>query len=511
MNKKAEKIRAYFLDYVNFNSDLNKQYLNEKGMEAVYFDDVNNLMAMANVAQPDVIVYNIDLRKDDLSFYYTLHNKFPNIPIIVMSSSKTISKARKLLSEGAFMNLRSPINMEEMFHIINRAVDYYSKTGEKQPEPEINENPVLPILEKLVDNSNELLDTFEQSFPEKITVSNDLLLQKLIEMISEIVGVEIISLLLIDPFTNKLIITAQKGLPEIAKQNPRLKVGEGIAGYVAKTGQPILTTDINNFKHLKNADYGKQYKSGSFISLPLKVGHRVVGVLNVNNKKDGSSFTQEDLAILELLNVQILLALRNAQLLYDQRNQIKTSKVLNEIDQMIIQEENQEKIFASLLEKCRDMMDCETLLLFMIDQNSSDDKLYIRSFLSVKGPLRSNVTVPVGEGIEGMVMNVQKPVLISNAEHDSRIAEELRSAIPGSIHNIAAYPIIMFDKVVGIIEAINKIHRPQFEREDLYLLKQITYKIFLAFMKNNLTREKASLNARLQAFLNRAQPGKSTH
>jgi GAF domain-containing protein len=394
--------------------------------------------------------------------------------------------------------------MEELYHMIKRAIEFKNK-GSKPVEGGQETSPMITIMESLVQNSNELLETFKDSFPDKITVSNDLLLQRLIEMISDVLNVQIISLLLIDPRTNNLIITAQKGLPEVAKNNPRLKVGEGISGYVAQTGQPILTDNVQSFKHLKISDYGGQYKSGSFISMPLKIGHRVVGVINVNNKKDGSNFTREDLLILELLNVQILLALRNAQLLYDQRNQIKTSRVLNEIDQIIIQEENQEQVFASLLEKCRDMVECETLMLFMLDKGSGEESLYIRSFLSLKGPMKKNVVLGKDEGIEGMVMNVRKPVLISNAENDSRISQKLREALPGTIHNIAAYPVVMFDEVVGIVEAVNKLKKPRFEREDLYLLKQITYKIFLAFMKANLAREKASLSARLQAFLNRSR------
>ncbi|MBN2134516.1 MAG: GAF domain-containing protein [Acidobacteria bacterium] len=500
----SDPIDVYFLDYSNFNSDLNKEYLSEKKVSAVYFESIDSLLQMATVKKPKAIIYNLDLKKDDVGWYYVIQKKLPEIPVIVLSSSKTITKGRKLLQDGAFFNMRSPINMEELYYAIVRAIEFQKKGEPDHSKLDDEKSTTLNMLESLVEQSDGLLETLADSFPEKITVYNDVLLQKMIEMISSTLNVQIVSLLLIDPITNKLIITAQKGLPDVAKKNPSLKVGEGIAGYVAKTGQPILTDNVHKFSHLKIADYGKQYNTGSFISLPLKVGNRVIGVINVNNKKDGTSFTQVDLNILELLNAQILLSLRNAQLIHDQRKQIVSSKALNEIDQVILSEDHQELLFTAILGKCRELLNCESIILFMLDSKNSSETFYVRSFLSVKGRLSENIILSTSEGIEGMVFDVQKPVLISNADDDTRISPKVRTTVPGSIHNIAAYPILMYGRVAGVLEAINKIKKPKFEREDLYIMKQFTYKVFLGLMKNNLYREKASLNARLNALLNRA-------
>jgi GAF domain-containing protein len=286
-------------------------------------------------------------------------------------------------------------------------------------------------------------------------------------------------------------------------KRPPILIGEGIAGYVAKVGQPILTNDVNQFKHLKTSDDKAQYKTGSFISLPLKIGNRVIGVVNVNNKYGGSSFSQEDLLVLEILNAQILLSLRNAQLLNDQRNQIRTAQVLNEIDQVIIQQEQPEEMFSVLLNRCIGMLECETLILFMLDSEFNQDVLYVRSFLSIMGGIKEPAVLSPTEGIEGMILNIKKPVLISNAENDERISIKVRKMVHTPIKSIAAYPIILFDKVIGIIEAVNKQKQPKFTREDLYLMKQLTYKIFLALMKNNLYNEKVQIETRLKTILNR--------
>jgi len=504
-SKKVQgQMNVFFIDFVNFNAELTKQYLNEKSINALYFAELKDLQEIGKVSAPDVLVYNVDLKKDDVSWFYSLKNLYPGKPVIILSSPKYISAARKLVSDGGFLSLRTPINMEELYNIILRAKESAEKKG-PIAQFNIEKKDAIPFLEALAESSDKLLEEFASTFPEQITVYNDLLLQKMVEMISSILMVDSVSLMLVDNVAGKLIIAAQKGLPAEALKRPPILIGEGIAGYVAKVGQPILTNDINQFKHLKTSDDKTQYKSGSFISLPLKIGNRVIGVVNVNNKYGGSSFSQEDLLVLEILNSQILLSLRNAQLLNDQRNQIRTAQVLNEIDQVIIQQEQPEEMFSVLLNRCIGMLECETLILFMLDSEFNQDVLYVRSFLSIMGGIKEPAVLSPTEGIEGMILNIKKPVLISNAENDERISGKVRKMVHTPIKSIAAYPIILFDKVIGIIEAVNKQKQPKFTREDLYLMKQLTYKIFLALMKNNLYNEKVQIETRLKTILNRTK------
>lgn len=498
-------MNVFFIDFVNFNAELTKQFLADKGINALYFSDPADIQKTEKKVVPDVLVYNVDLKKDDVSWFYKIKTEYPGKPIIILSSPKYITAARKLVTDGGFLSLRTPINMEELANIIQRAKEYSEKKKGTTGPIEIQKKDSFPLLEALAENSDKLLEEFASTFPEQITVYNDLLLQKMVEMISEILDVDSVSLMLVDPAAAKLKIAAQKGLPPEAMNRQPIGIGEGIAGYVAKMGQPILTNNIDQFKHLKVTNGQSQYKSGSFISLPLKIGSRVIGVINVNNKRGGSSFSQEDLLVLEILNSQILLSLRNAQLLNDQRHQVKTAQVLNEIDQVIIQQEQPEEMFSVLLNRCLGMLECETLILFMLDSEYNKDILYVRSFLSISGGIKEPAVLSPTEGIEGMILNIKKPVLISNAENDERISVKVRKMVHKPIHSIAAYPIILYDRVIGIIEAINKQKQPKFSREDLYLMKQLTYKIFLALMKNNLYNEKAQMESRLRAILNRGK------
>ena len=70
--------------------------------------------------------------------------------------------------------------------------------------------------------------------------------------------------------------------------------GEGIAGHVAKSGFPMVVNDIERDKRVAYRNRPR-FKTKSFISLPLVSGDRMIGVLNLADKINGNSFTEQDL------------------------------------------------------------------------------------------------------------------------------------------------------------------------------------------------------------------------
>jgi len=124
---------------------------------------------------------------------------------------------------------------------------------------------------------------------------------------------EIGSLMLIDKDTNMLEIVAAKGLPEEVLKNTHIPIGEGVAGKVVEEGEPILCEDIETDKRFFRQS-NEKYTSRSFISVPLKVQDRVIGVLNVNNKESGQKFDDKDLRLLTILADQSAMTVENVEL-----------------------------------------------------------------------------------------------------------------------------------------------------------------------------------------------------
>ncbi len=117
------------------------------------------------------------------------------------------------------------------------------------------------------------------------------------KLVAEMLSAKIVSIMLLDQGREELFIKDSYGLDDEIVGGTRVKLGENIAGKVAATGEPLLIEDVEE-SGLTGGDNNPQYETKSLLSAPLIVGTTVIGVINVNNKTSGSSFSQDDLNLL---------------------------------------------------------------------------------------------------------------------------------------------------------------------------------------------------------------------
>lgn len=134
-------------------------------------------------------------------------------------------------------------------------------------------------------------------------------LDLLTTMISEVMQVRIASLMLVDERTDELTIRSAQGLDEATVANTRLKVGDKIAGWVALEGRPLLIEDVEKDLTITRKSIN-QYRNKSLLSVPVKAGGRVIGVLNVNNKVDGAVFNEADMELCTVLAERVAMVLQ---------------------------------------------------------------------------------------------------------------------------------------------------------------------------------------------------------
>ena len=131
----------------------------------------------------------------------------------------------------------------------------------------------------------------------------------LLAKVSEMFRSERVSLMIFNETSSELVMEA--ALPEIASPI-RVKLGEGIAGQVIESGSPMIVRDVDADPRVPSARPGT-YKTRSFTSYPLILGHRRVGVLNLADKIDGTPYENEDLDFLELLAPQLALIIERTE------------------------------------------------------------------------------------------------------------------------------------------------------------------------------------------------------
>lgn len=146
------------------------------------------------------------------------------------------------------------------------------------------------------------------------------LLDEMIEIIGRLLRVKTISFLTVAPDGKMLSIRRHQGLPEeVIKAMTKIPLGEGISGYVAATGQTLRMDNIEeadtNFKKRSLEHYfNRSLLSVPLVSTTADGETKVLGVINVNNKKNGLTFNQQDQQMLESIAHLVVAALKNMSL-----------------------------------------------------------------------------------------------------------------------------------------------------------------------------------------------------
>jgi signal transduction histidine kinase len=131
----------------------------------------------------------------------------------------------------------------------------------------------------------------------------------------ELMDAEASSIFEVDFEKNELFFRLVRGGSISRAKEIRIKMGEGIAGRVASSGEPLIVWDTEkDNRFINKVDLLTGFKTRSIIALPIKNRGRIIGVLEVLNIRDPLSFDSKDLEVLMIVTNQIGVAIENARL-----------------------------------------------------------------------------------------------------------------------------------------------------------------------------------------------------
>jgi transcriptional regulator with GAF, ATPase, and Fis domain len=121
--------------------------------------------------------------------------------------------------------------------------------------------------------------------------------------------------MLLDERTNDLVFKVALGEKGDQVQEFRLKMGQGIAGQVALTGEPIVVSDTEKDERFdQSIDMATGFETKSIMCVPIKLRGKVVGVIEVLNAGYSGPITKEDLETFSAFSNTAAVALQNARL-----------------------------------------------------------------------------------------------------------------------------------------------------------------------------------------------------
>jgi diguanylate cyclase (GGDEF)-like protein len=156
-------------------------------------------------------------------------------------------------------------------------------------------------------STNRSLHQF-QEFLQSVATSLDseMVYRDVLAKFSEIMKAERSSLMVLHEDSNELALEATVGANFELSNRVRVKLGDRISGAVLADGSPLLVRNVDTDRRVRRVSNG-QYKTKSFISYPILLGKKRVGVINLTDRLGGSTYESEDLSMLDMIAPQLAL------------------------------------------------------------------------------------------------------------------------------------------------------------------------------------------------------------
>jgi HD-GYP domain-containing protein (c-di-GMP phosphodiesterase class II) len=376
------------------------------------------------------------------------------------------------------LQLEEKINLYKNYINID-AIEEQNKKLEELKNQLLDKSIIITNLQRIISTLDVKLKIFEQ-LGNQISSSTelDILLNSLMEMIMDAVKVEAGSLLLLNERTNLLEFKVAKGEKSEIVKKYKVPLGEGIAGWVAQKGIPKIIPEVGF--EVTSLDIAKEieYPTENILCVPIKIKDKIIGVIELINKIGGRRFSKEDLDLLVTLSNQVGLIIENAKLHVEAQEKIKELSTLIGISALINSSLNLKKILIDVMESATVLLNSEASSIFLIDEEKQE--LYFEVATGEVKEQVKEIRIPIGEGVAGYVARENKSVIVNDVEKDEKFYKKVDETTKFKTKSIIAVPLKIKEKVIGVVEVLNKIDEGGFTKTDLELLEALAHQSAVA-------------------------------
>ncbi len=256
-----------------------------------------------------------------------------------------------------------------------------------------------------------------------------------------------------------LISAASLGLPPAVKGGV-LKSGEGVAGRVLQTGEPLIVDDYDSWEGRSERYAGCGL--GRVMGVPITYGGELLGVLIVERGLESPRFVQADVGLLSLFGNQAAIAIENARLFAERERRIEQLAALHDVSLEVLAETDLSEGLLTILEQAAHLLNAEVGAISLFDAESQqlDMKVswgYTKDY--------SQIRLALGEGVAGKVARTHRPLTVDDyASWDGRVPQLDMDGIKSAL----GVPLKRGHELLGVLILGRRAVDP-FEEEEVKL------------------------------------------
>lgn len=262
------------------------------------------------------------------------------------------------------------------------------------------------------------------------------------QAIRESLGVACVSIGLLDPEHRVVVHVGQNARLPLLRNAPReSRLGSGVMGQVAQTGQSLRLDDVTLVPDVRPSVPGTR----SVIGAPLRVREGIMGAVTVEHTEP-HAFTTEDEALLTSLAAYIAQATENAQLFEGQRRRWQQLLVINEVTRIVTQTGELQQILDLVAREVHDRFGYFATVSALVEEG----ELELRA-VSCDEPLdlAPGHREPLEGGVAGQVVRTGEVVHLRRAGEGALGSSALR----GDMQSALAVPLTAGREIIGVLEA----------------------------------------------------------
>ena len=296
------------------------------------------------------------------------------------------------------------------------------------------------------------------------TLNLDELLDLALDLSARIMEAQASSLLLVDEKSGSLKLHVSPEERAQGKRELEIKMGEGIAGWVAEHIQPVLSNRVKDDpRYCAELEERIGFSIKSLICIPLLRRGRLIGVVTALNKMNGKEFDQADLETFSSLADQIAIALDNAYLFGRLKKKTLETQTLLEVEKSLSSTLNLNELLELILDSLLKVVKYDAVAIFLVDKEKQEiDHIKARGFDPLLEP---DLQLKIGEGVAGWAAKNKESLIVPNTKQDPRYIEARVETKSGM-----AVPIVSQNRTIGVF-SLESDEPDAYDHDDLELLE----------------------------------------
>lgn len=310
-------------------------------------------------------------------------------------------------------------------------------------------------------------------------------LHRIIEIVTYFTKGDACFLYLFDDKREELILRASKNPHPKIMGKIKLKLGEGITGWVAKEKEPVaIAQNASNDPRFKLFHNLPEDRYEAFLSAPVISKKKVIGVINVQHRRP-HHYSSNEIVLLSTIAQQVGGVIENARLYEETRRKAKQLETLMQVSKTITSDRYLKEILQLIVTMTAEMMNSKICSIMLLGEEKQE--LFIQATQSLSREYIDKPNLKVGESISGQAVKERRPITVLDVTKESGYRYPEIAKREGIV-SMLSVPMMVKERVIGVINSYtSEPHR--YGEDEIKILQIVANQAAVAIENTKLMEE----------------------